>query len=1220
MQHLLMLGKMIAEDSTVVTLNSINQPMRYCVTEGKIFSIEQKTLQSKKELVIFNITDFENSISCKVFLKPKQTLEIKEGQWVRVAGKVEIDEFYNELTITPEDINVIEAKGGRVDAASVKRVELHAHTKMSAMDSVADTTELINTAISFGHPAIAITDHGVVQAFPDAFRAAGGKIKIIYGLEGYYLNDGEQIACNMPKWPISKTNWVVLDFETTGFNPTTDEIIEIGAVKICNGELVDSFSVLINPGREVSQEITEFTGITNEMLEGQPTIQDMIVPLLKFIGVDSILVAHNAMFDLRFLQTALRKCGYNPAKIPILDTMNLSRALLPDLKNHKLNTLAKKLDVELVDHHRAVNDAEATAKILLKLLVMINGNEQIKDRLDLLNVLSENIDYKKGRTYHMCLLARNYIGLKNLYKLVSYSHIDFFYRNPRLPKAVLQEHREGLLVGSACESGWLYQEALRGATDDELRDIISFFDYVELQPLCNNEFLVRQNRIESVDALKALNERLYHLAKSEGKIVVAAGDVHFVEPKDGIYREILMDGKNFEDAEEQAPLYFRTTEEMLQEFNYFGPDIAYELVVGAPNKIAEMCEMIRPVPDGLFPPTIEGAEEEIRQMTYKSAEDLYAKPLPKIVADRVERELNSIIGNGFAVNYLIAHRLVKKSLGDGYLVGSRGSVGSSLVATFCGITEVNPLPPHYICGCGYHEFITDGLVGCGPDLPDKVCPICGVGLVKEGHDIPFETFMGFEGDKVPDIDLNFSGENQAGIHRYTEELFGKDHVFRAGTISTIADRTAYGFVRKFVAKRGFDLRNAEINRLVKGCAGVRRTTGQHPGGQMIVPNAYEVFDFCPVQYPANKSESGVITTHFDYHSLHDNLLKLDILGHDDPTAIRMLQDLTGVNPTKIPLDDKRTIKLFSSCEPLGINPEQIGTTVGTLGVPEFGTEFVRRMLEQTRPTTFAELVRISGLSHGEQVWTGNAQDLISKGAANLSQVISVRDDIMNYLILKGLDHSTAFKIMENVRKGKGLKPEWEEVMKSHKVPRWYIESCNKIRYMFPKAHATAYVTMAFRIAYFKVHWPLQFYCVHFSIKAEHYDAQLVSQGLEAVLKEKARIEALKEPSPKENNLHTVLEVVAEAMLRGIKFGKVDLYKSDATRFIIDGDTLIPPFVSLNGLGANACQRILESRASEPFMSVEDLVNRTKVTKTVIASLKEHGSLEGLPGTNQLTLF
>ncbi len=1216
-------------EKKVTPLGQIFDEERSVVLEGKIFEVDERELKSGRKIVTFFITDYTNSITGKIFVDVDSELgsQLKKGSWIRGKGKIQYDKFSQELTFWPDDMMEIKREDGRQDNATDKRVELHVHTKMSAMDSVAEVKDLVSNAIRWGHKAIAITDHGVVQAFPEAFNAAKGKIKIIYGMEAYFVDDGEAIVFNSTDEPLDQIEWTVFDVETTGFSPTEEEIIEIGAVKIRDGKIVDTFSTFVNPERPIPEKITELTGIDDSMVADAPTLQDILPDFIDFFE-GTVLVAHNATFDLRFLQASLAKTGLNDRvqSITILDTLNLSRALLTQLKNHKLNTIAGHFKISLENHHRACDDAKATGEILIKLLEMLN--EEVKT-LNNINDLSKNIDFKRLRSHHLCILVKNQIGLKNLYRLTSEAHLNYYYRNPRVPKSLLQQYREGLLIGSACEAGYLYQSVLRGASDEELKEIIRFYDYVELQPLGNTAFLLRKGQVNSMRDLEEINKRIYRLAKEENKPVIAAGDVHFVEQRDAVYREILMSGKGFDDADEQAPLYLRTTEEMLEEFKYFGEDLAREIVIENTNLIADMVEDVRPVPEGVFPPKIEGADQEIREMAYNKAHEVYGENLHELIEKRLERELTAIIDNGFAVNYLISQKLVKKSLDDGYLVGSRGSVGSSFAATMCDITEVNPLPPHYLCDqCKYIEFVTDGSSLAGPDLPNKDCPNCGNTLIKEGFDIPFEVFMGFKGDKVPDIDLNFSGEYQSVVHKFTETLFGRDYVFRAGTISTVAERTAYGFVKNFLDEKGIPARGAEIQRLVKGCAGVRRTTGQHPGGLMIVPNDYEVYDFCPIQHPANDMNTDVRTTHFDYHSIHDNLLKLDILGHDAPTIIRMLQDLIRkidpeFDPQQIPLDDPETMKLFSSTEPLGLTPEQLGAQMGTFGVPEFGTSFVRGMLEETKPSTIAELVRISGLSHGTEVWLNNAQDLIRSNTAKLAEVISVRDDILNYLIFKGVDNSTAFKMMEKVRKGKGLTEEEEEIMREHNVPEWYIGSCQKIKYMFPKAHAVAYVVMSVRIAYSKVHYPLQFYATHFTIKASDFDAQIVCKGLDHVMEVKRSLEEKgNDASVKEKGLLTILEIVYEAMLRGVEFDKVDLYRSHPTKFLIDEKTnkLIPPFISLQGVGENAAKSIAQCRPQdiencsdeEMFKSKEDLATRARVSKTVIEVLTEHGALKGLP--------
>ncbi len=1213
------LGRRINKDPKPI--EELANEERSAVLKGKIFEIDIRELKSGRNLVIFSITDEVDSITIKVFEEKDGNLakSISTGKWVKVRGPIKYDKYDHELTMMARDVMPISVKR-REDNAKEKRIELHLHTKMSAMDSVVDVKEVINRAEKWGHKAIAITDHGVVQAFPDAYNTAQGKdVKVIYGVEAYLVDDGEAIILNPVDREIKDESFVIFDLETTGLNPHNNEIIEIGAVKVDEGEVVDAYQTFVNPEREIPAKITELTGITDQMVAGSLKLEEAIEEFLAFVG-DATVVAHNLSFDLGFINDKLRKLGRSKLVNPGLDTLNLSRALVSDLKSYRLNKLADRFGKDLENHHRASDDAKVTAEIFLELVKLME--EESISNLTEINQLTSEIDYKRLRPYHTTILVKNQKGLKNLYKLVSKAHIDNFHRVPRILKSELMEKREGLIVGSACEAGQLYKAVLKGKSENELIKLAKFYDYLEIQPIGNNEFLLRNGEVDSLEDLKEINRKIYHLGKKLGKPVVAACDVHFLDPKDSIYRQVLMEGQGFDDAANQAPLYFRTTAEMLEEFSYFGEEVAKELVIYNPARIADMTEEIEVIPDKLYTPTIEGAEEEIRMMAYNRAREWYGDPLPKFVEERLERELDSIIGNGYAVIYLTSQKLVKKSLDDGYLVGSRGSVGSSFAATMTGITEVNPLPPHYRCPkCKYSEFITDGSVGVGVDLDDKDCPECGTRLIKDGFDIPFEVFLGFKGDKVPDIDLNFSGEYQPEVHRYTEELFGKEYVYRAGTISTIADRTAYGFVKGHAEDNDLALRKAETNRLVGGCTGVKKTTGQHPGGQIVVPSDKDIFDFTPVQKPANDMDTDTLTTHFDFHSIHDNLLKLDILGHDDPTSIRMLQDITEIKPQEIPLDDPDTMDIFSSVDPLGVTEEEVGVKLGTLGIPEFGTSFVRGMLRETRPTTFAELVRISGLSHGSDVWLNNAQDLIKAGKAELAEVISVRDDIMNYLLQKGVEPSKAFWIMEHVRKGKGLTEEEEDAMKENKVPKWYIDSCKKIKYMFPKAHAAAYVMMAFRIAYFKVHYPKAFYNTYFTIKADDFDAQIVLQGRDFIEDKIKEIKAKgNDATAKDKNTLTVLEIVVEALARGITFTKVDIYKSKAEEFVITEDGLLPPLISLQGLGKSAANNLVKVRKGREFTSIEDLSNQASLSKTVIEVLREHGSLDGLPETNQLSLF
>ncbi|KRQ86986.1 DNA polymerase III PolC-type [Caloramator mitchellensis] len=1205
-----------------VKIISLNQNSGTVIVKGEIFKIDFLETKNGNVIITMYITDYTSSIAVKMFTKPNKLDELKNklttGLWIKVQGEVKDDPFLRELAIMAKSIEKIIIER-RMDNAAQKRVELHLHTQMSAMDAVASAKSLIKRAKEWGHKAIAITDHGVVQAFPEAMDAAASNgVKIIYGVEGYLVNDGEPLILRTQNTSI-EDEFVVFDIETTGFNPNKEEITEIGAVKIKNFKIIDKFSALINPGKKLPDEIVKLTGITDEMLKDQPTI-DVVLPMfLEFIG-KSPVVAHNAKFDTSFIKEKARKLNLK-FENTIIDTLTLSRWLLRDLKKHKLNIIAEHLGIKLENHHRAVDDAEATAQIFIKFLNMLKERNAVTLE-DINRLYLENIDIKKAELYHVIILAKNYTGLRNLYKIISKSHIEYFNKRPRIPKSLIESMRDGLIIGSACEAGELYRALLNGANDSDIEKIVKFYDYLEIQPRQNNYYLLEEGKVENEDALLELNKKIVELGDKYGKLVVATGDVHFLDPYDEYFRRILMYGQGYSDADNQAPLYFKTTDEMLEEFSYLGEEKAYEVVIKNTNLIADEVEEIKPIPDETFPPKIEGAEEDIRNMTLSKAHSIYGENLPEVVQKRLDKELNSIINNGYAVMYLIAHKLVKKSLDDGYLVGSRGSVGSSFVATMCDITEVNPLPPHYVCPkCKNSEFILDGSIGSGADLPDKICPNCGEKYDKDGHDIPFEVFLGFEGDKEPDIDLNFSGEYQPVAHKYTEELFGKGHVFRAGTIGTIAEKTAFGFVKNYLDEHNIRVSQAEIERLVKGCTGVKRTTGQHPGGVMVVPRDNEIYEFTPVQKPADDPDSDVITTHFDYHSISGRLLKLDILGHDDPTVLRMLQDLTGIDPRKIPLGDENVLKLFTSTEPLGISSQDLNCDVGTLGLPEFGTKFVRQMLIDTQPKTFAELVRISGLSHGTDVWLNNAQDIIKNGYATLKDVISTRDDIMVYLIYRGLNPKTAFNIMERVRKGKGLRQEDIDEMKKFNVPEWYIESCNKIKYMFPKGHAVAYVMMAVRIAYFKVYYPEAFYATYFTVRADDFDADLIVKGEKAIRNKIREIEMMgNNVTQKDKGLLTVLEIALEMYLRGLKFVPVNLYKSDSTRFLITQDGILPPFKSLQGVGEAAARSIVAARGEGPFLSIEDLRLRSKASKTVIDILQRHGCLNELPETNQLSMF
>ena len=1110
----------------------------------------------------------------------------------------------------------------KVDSVDEKRVELHCHTTMSTMDGVTPVSKIVERAAKWGHPAIAITDHGGVQAFPDAQIAAKkNKIKVLYGVEGYLVDDGVPLALNEKGQNLNDT-YVVFDLETTGFSSKNDKIIEIGAVKIKNGEIIGNFSEFVNPKRPIPYKIIELTGINDDMVRNAETIEEILPKFLEFIG-DSVVVAHNASFDCSFISKNCNDLGltFEPT---IVDTVPLCRFLYPELKSVKLNIVAKHLGVKLESHHRAVDDAKATGDILLECIKKTKEEMQIDTLAELNKIFLEKVDIKKLPTYHIIILAKTQAGIRNLYKLVSEAHIDNFFRRPRTKKSRLMEMREGLIIGGACEAGEIYRAIIGGKSDEEVKDIMRFYDYAEIQPIGNNAYMIEKGSVKDEDELKDINRKIYNLAKEINKPTVATCDVHFLDPHDEAFRRIIMAGQGFGDADNQAPLYLRTTEEMLKEFAYLGEEIAREVVIKNPNYIANSIDdNLKPIPDETYPPKIEGADDDIRNMTMNKVHSIYGNPLPEVVQKRLDKELNSIINNGYAVLYLIAQKLVAKSYSDGYLVGSRGSVGSSFVATMSDITEVNGLPPHYVCPkCKKSHFFLDGSVSSGADLEDKDCPDCGVPYIKDGHDIPFETFLGFEGDKEPDIDLNFSGDNQGDIHKYTEVLFGKGYVFKAGTIGTVAEKTAYGFVKKYLDQKGLVVSQAEIERLTIGCTGIKRTTGQHPGGIMVVPNYTDVYNFTPIQRPADDSTSDVTTTHFDYHSISGRLLKLDILGHDDPTVLRMLQDITGLDPKTIPLNDKKVLSLFTSPEALGVTKKELECEVGSYGLPEFGTKFVRQMLVDTQPQTFSDLVRISGLSHGTDVWLNNAQYFIKEGYTTLRDCIATRDDIMVYLMYKGVAPKTAFTIMESVRKGKGLTEEFEKTMKENNVEDWYIESCKRIKYMFPKGHAVAYVMMAVRVAYYKVYYPLAYYATYFTVRgADDFDADLICKGETAV---HARLQELYElgnqATVKDKGLITVLELSFEMYKRGFKMLKVDLYESHATKFLIVDNALRPPLSSLQGVGVNAAKSIAEARKDGEFISKEDLRLRSKISKTVIETLSNHGCLEGMSETNQLSLF
>jgi DNA polymerase III subunit alpha, Gram-positive type len=1224
----LTIGLTIKDDSEHRSIVDIVDEERRIVVEGYIFDAEIRELRSGRSLLTFKMTDYTSSIMVKMFSRDKEDAslfqQVKKGMWVKVRGSIQNDTFVRDLVMICNDINEIRPVQ-RKDTTrdDEKRVELHLHSPMSQMDAVTPVSTLVAQAKKWGHKAIAITDHAGAQSFPEAF-SAGKKndIKILYGVEANLVDDGVPITYNDAHRLLAEDTYVVFDVETTGLSAVYDTIIELAAVKIHDGEIIDRFESFANPHHRLSATTINLTGITDDMVQNAPEVAEVLKRFHEWVG-DAVLVAHNASFDMGFLNVGYKNIGFEKAKNPVIDTLELGRFLYPEMKNHRLNTLAKKFDIELTQHHRAIYDAEATGYLLLKMLKDaaekgIAYHDQFNDNMGKGNA------YQRARPYHCTLLAQTEQGLKNLFKLISIAHIEYFYRVPRIPRSVLQKYREGILVGSACDKGEVF-EGMMQKSPDEVESVATFYDYIEVMPKPVYAPLIEMELVRNEKALEQIIGNIVALGAKLGIPVVATGNVHYLNENDKIYRKILISsqgGANPLNRHELPDVHFRTTNEMLDAFAFLGEEKAKEVVVTNTNKIADMIDTIKPIKDDLYTPRIEGAEDEMREMSYDMARKIYGDPLPEIVEARLEKELKSIIGHGFAVIYLISHKLVKKSLDDGYLVGSRGSVGSSFVATMTEITEVNPLPPHYICPtCKHSEFFNDGSVGSGYDLPDKDCPNCGGKYRKDGHDIPFETFLGFKGDKVPDIDLNFSGEYQPRAHNYTKVLFGEDNVYRAGTIGTVAEKTAYGYVKAYQQDNNLHLRNAEIDRLVAGCTGVKRTTGQHPGGIIVIPDYMDVYDFTPIQFPADDRNSEWKTTHFDFHSIHDNVLKLDILGHDDPTVIRMLQDLSGIDPKTIPTDDPEVMKIFSGTESLGVTEEQIMCKTGTLGIPEFGTRFVRQMLEDTKPTTFSELVQISGLSHGTDVWLGNAQELIHQRICTLSEVIGCRDDIMVYLIYQGLDPSFAFKIMESVRKGKGLTEEMEAEMRRNEVPEWYIDSCKKIKYMFPKAHAAAYVLMAVRIAYFKVHLPLLYYAAYFTVRAEDFDIETMSRGSEAI---RAKIEEINakglEASNKEKNLLTVLELALEMSERGYSFQNYDLYKSSASEFIIDGNSLIPPFNSIPGLGTNAAVNIIKARGEGEFLSKEDLQQRGKVSKTILEYLDKQGCLSALPEQNQLSLF
>ena len=1228
-------------EEETIRIEQIMGEMGEVVIRGQILSMDERPIRGEKTILMFSITDFTDTIMVKMFCKDEYLKEIKDGgiakgAFLKIKGVTTIDRFDSELTIG----SVIGIKkipsfvSTRMDTSPVKRVELHCHTKMSDMDGVSDVKDIIKRAMKWGHKALAITDHGDVQAFPDANHAIGkdDDFKIIYGMEAYLVDDLKGLVEN-PMGQTFADSFVVFDLETTGFSAAKNKIIEIGAVKVVNGSITERFSTFVNPKVPIPYEIEQLTHITDDMVLDAPMIHEILPQFMEFCQ-NAVMVAHNADFDMSFIRHNCDLLGLECEKT-VLDTVALARVLLPSLNRFKLNTIAKALNISLENHHRAVDDAACTAEIFIKFVEMLRerGIETMENLEQMESYTEESI--RKLPSYHAIMLAQNDIGRVNLYRLVSDSHIKYYNRRPKIPKSEFMKYREGILLGSACEAGELYRTLLRGSTQEEVARIVQFYDYLEIQPLGNNAFMLRSDKepIESEEDLKDINRQIVELGEQFNKLVVATCDVHFLDPEDSIYRSIIMAGKGFDDADQQAPLFLRTTEEMLKEFEYLGSEKAEEVVIENTNKIANMCEKISPVRPDKCPPVIENSDGMLREICYTRAHEIYGEELPPVVVERLERELNSIISNGFAVMYIIAQKLVWKSNEDGYLVGSRGSVGSSFVATMAGITEVNPLSPHYICSnCHYVDFDSElvkgyaGKAGC--DMPDRNCPHCGQKLMKEGFDIPFETFLGFKGNKEPDIDLNFSGDYQSKAHKYTEVIFGDGQTFRAGTIGTLADKTAFGYVKHYYEERGVPKRNCEIDRIVQGCVGVRRTTGQHPGGIIVLPLGENIYSFTPVQHPANDMTTDIITTHFDYHSIDHNLLKLDILGHDDPTMIRMLQDLTGVDPQTIPLDSPEVMSLFQNTSALGIEPEDIGgCKLGALGIPEFGTDFVIQMLIDTKPQAFSDLVRIAGLSHGTDVWLGNAQTLIQEGKATISTAICTRDDIMTYLIGKGLDSEEAFTIMERVRKGAVANgkckewPEYKQDMLDHGVPDWYVWSCEKIKYMFPKAHAAAYVMMAWRIAWCKVFYPLAYYAAFFSIRATSFNYELMCQGKERLEHHMHEYERRKDDlSKKEQDTYKDMRIVQEMYARGFEFLPIDLYRAKAHHFQIIDDKLMPSISTIDGLGDKAADAVVEAAKDGKFLSRDDFRQRTKVSKTVIDKMVELGILSDLPESNQLSLF